>query len=43
MLDLKEDTKLRSRLILWHINHMKTKMQTSISAMHGDEDDLYDF
>ncbi|KAJ1453539.1 hypothetical protein M885DRAFT_524007 [Pelagophyceae sp. CCMP2097] len=41
--DLKEDTDVRSRLMCWQINRMKETMQTSVSAMHGDEDDLYDF
>lgn len=43
MEDLEEDKNLRSRLIQWHVERMKTTMETSMSAMHGEEDDLYDF
>ena len=40
---LKQDTKLRSRLIQWNIARMKSAMLTPNGAMHANEDDLYDF
>ena len=41
--DLEDDAALHTRLIKWHIGRMQQTMTTSVSAMHGDEDDLYDF
>ncbi|KAH8046561.1 hypothetical protein JL722_13621 [Aureococcus anophagefferens] len=41
--DLEDDAALHTRLIKWHIGRMQQTMETSVSAMHGDEDDLYDF
>ena len=41
--ELHDDPRLRSRLIQWNIGRLQSTIQSSVSAMHGDEDDLYDF
>ena len=41
--ELVDDSALRSRIIAWQISRNQSTLQTSVSAMHGDEDDLYDF
>ena len=41
--DLIDDRDLRARIVSWQLAKTQKTLATSVSAAHGDEDDLYDF
>lgn len=40
---LSDDRDLRARIVSWQLSRARATLATSVSAAHGDEDDLYDF